>query len=839
MLKHYLIAAWSNFRRSPLAASINVLTLALGLFCFILASSIMGFWSRADQQFANAGRTFVMTSEWHLTDGSETGSGVALPLTTHRLGAYLQSDFPRIEGVARVAAMSDETPVRAGDRAVRMRAFAADSEFLHIFDLPFVEGDGGTALDAPGSVILTKEAAEALYGDTRALGKSIALLGSIDATVTGVLDRIPDPSHMGRSASAPLRFDVLASRDVYERYLRLVTAGRDSTQLPDEWAGGGQNITYVLLPPDGSFTAAMLRDQLPAFVERHVPEDQRRRIDVGLDLVPVSSLLVMAVRDALFPRASAVSVPMLLLVLGAIVLIVACINFANLATARAAGRAKEVGVRKAIGAGPKQVIVQYLLEAAMLTAAGLAVALVLVILATPVLERAAGIDLRLLWSASLAGRGVASLLVLGVAVTLAAGFYPALVLSRVQPALAVRGGPTRTGPRSLAALLVGVQFTFAAFLLIAVGIVHEQNVRLERAGRETAAEPLLVIENASELTGLGQETLHRELERLPEVRSATAMQTLPWASYVSRIPLSSSPAASAVERSALLYVVGYDFFPTFDVRLLAGRVFDPQRADDVAMTAPGPPRTQNIVISLAFAKELGFDSPAAVLDQTLYIPRSLTGEAPARPFHVIGVVADKELAIASRYGQRPNVYLFAPDMRFHVVRLASGDTVGALAAIDELWNRLVPNVAINRRFLADYFDDSYANFARVNQAFSGLALIAWSISTIGLHAMAILVSGRRIREIAIRKTLGARASQIVVMLLGSFTKPVLVANVISWPFAYLAGRAYLDVFVDPIALTPWPFAGGLAVSLLISWLAVGGQSWRAARSAPMKAIRHE
>jgi putative ABC transport system permease protein len=234
----------------------------------------MGFWSRADQQFANAGRTFVMTSEWHLTDGSETGSGVALPLTTHRLGDYLQSDFPRIEAVARVAAMSDKTPVQAGDRAMRMRAFAADAEFLGIFDLPFIEGDRRTALSAPGSVILTKETAESLFGEAHAIGKSITLYGGIDATVTGVLDRIPDPSHMGRSASAPLRFEVLASRDVYERFLRLVTGGRDSTELPDEWAGGGQNTTYVLLPADGSFTAAMLRDQLPAFVARHVPEDQ-------------------------------------------------------------------------------------------------------------------------------------------------------------------------------------------------------------------------------------------------------------------------------------------------------------------------------------------------------------------------------------------------------------------------------------------------------------------------------------------------------------------------------------------------------------------------------------
>jgi putative ABC transport system permease protein len=387
--------------------------------------------------------------------------------------------------------------------------------------------------------------------------------------------------------------------------------------------------------------------------------------------------------------------------------------------------------------------------------------------------------------------------------------------------------------------LVGVQFAFAAFLLIAVSIVHEQNSRLERAGRDTAAEPLLVIRNSREFTGLSQETLRQELLRLPQVVSATASQLLPWTSTVNRIPLSASASASAVERSALLYVVGYDFFRTFDIGLLAGREFDPQRADDVAMTAPGAPRTQNIVISRTLAREFGFDSPSAAVDRTIYIPTSLTGEANARPFHVIGVVEDKALAIASRYGRRPNAYLFAPDMRFHIVRLAGDDVGGALAAIDALWKRLVPNVAIDRRLLADYFEQSYANFARVNQAFAALALIAWSISTIGLYAMAILVAGRRLREIAIRKTLGARTGQIVLMLLASFSRPVLLANVVAWPFAYLAGRAYLDVFVDPMPLRVWPFAIGLAASLAISWLAVGGQTWRAARAAPVKVMRQQ
>lgn len=836
MLKHYLIVAWLNVRNRPFAALINILTLSLGLVCFILAASIAAFWSRADQHFVNAGRTFVMTSEWRLLDGSETSSGVALPLTNDHLARLLRSDFPRIESIARVTRLSKTTPVRAGERVGRLRGFAADPTFLEIFDLPFVDGDPREALRAPGSIILTKEAAQTLFGDAQAIGKSITLFGDFNATVTGIIDRIPDPSHMGRSVGAPLRFDLLASRDAHEHLVRAFTGGRDSIQLPVDWYNG-QNATYVMLPADASLNASMLRVQLPAFVERHVPASERRRVQFGLDIVPVGDLLGMGVRDSLFPQQSAMSVPLLLIGLGSIVLAVACINFASLATARAAGRVREVGVRKAIGAGPRQLIVQFLLEAGILTAAALVIALALVLISTPLLQQTIGIDLRSVVSAELIRSGL-SLVALGIAVTIAAGFYPAFVLSRVHPAASIRAAPAGSGSNALTAVLVAVQFALATFLLIGVCIVHEQNENLERAGREIAGDTLLVIENTTEITGLRQETLRQELLTLPQVLSDTAMETLPWTNEFRRMLLATSPSASTVQRTALLYVIGHDFFEAFDIPLLAGRRFDSERADDIANKAHNPSRTQNIVISRTLAVELGFSSPAAAVDETVYIPSSVTGET-ARSFRVIGVVADKTLNIASRYGTRPNAYLFYPSSHFHVVRLASEDIAGTLGAIDALSKRLLPNLAPDRRFVADYFNESYANFARINQAFTVLALIAWTISTVGLYAMAVMVARRRTHEIAIRKTLGARTSQIVMLLLRSFTTPVLIANAIAWPFAYVAIRAYLEVFIDPIALTPWPFVIALVVSLSIAWIAVGGQTWRAAKSAPAQVMRYE
>jgi putative ABC transport system permease protein len=283
--------------------------------------------------------------------------------------------------------------------------------------------------------------------------------------------------------------------------------------------------------------------------------------------------------------------------------------------------------------------------------------------------------------------------------------------------------------------------------------------------------------------------------------------------------------------------VGYDFFRTFDVELLAGRVFDPDFADDVAVVGRPPAvwKPQNIVIDRALAEAFGFADPEAAVGHSFYPPN-----APAeREFRVIGVVENRSLDIANRYGAQSSVFLFNPALRYHVVRLARDDVAGALDAVDALWERLAPNVGLQRRFADDYFNESYASFLRINQAFGWLASIALVIATIGLFAMATATAGRRIREIGVRKTLGATDGQVLRMLLASFTLPIVIANLVAWPLAYIAARAYLDVFIRPIELTWLPFAACFGATVLVALLAVGSQTLRAARTEPAQVLRHE
>lgn len=399
---------------------------------------------------------------------------------------------------------------------------------------------------------------------------------------------------------------------------------------------------------------------------------------------------------------------------------------------------------------------------------------------------------------------------------------------------AIRIGYSRSGPRFVGTWLVGAQFAVVAFLFIAVAVVYTQNRELLRTGLGLSDEPLLVIDNDARVTGVSQRTLREELLRLPTVRSETLMVSPPWTDPSAVLPFTTvPPTPSAARSTALVYIVGQDFFKTLGIRLLAGRDFDPRRTSDIAAVGRPPTGTQSVVVSRALADELGAASPQDVIGRTIYNPGGF-------PYQIIGVAENSVLSISAGAGPRPRLYLFNPDqLGFHVIRLSAEDVAGSVASVDALWQRLAPNVAIERRFADDYFNESYASFAKIDKAFTAFATIAIAIATIGLAAIALAVTNRRRAEIRVRKILGGSARQMTLMLLATFGWPVLIANLIAWPLAYLAARAYLSVFIDPIELSILPFIGSLAVTLLVAGLAVVRQTLGAAHLKPATVLRHE
>lgn len=256
MLAHYLTAALRTFRHAPWATLVNVVTLTLGLVCFVVAYAVADYLGSADRQFANADRTLVVTTRYRQREGA-LDSGVR-PATNPWFAQYLKADFPQLPAVARVvfpkSDAAEDLAVHSGDRSARFRGFVADAAFLDVFDLPFLAGDSRNALRAPGSVVLTKAAAQKLYGSESALGSAVVIDDAFEGTVTGVIDAIPEPSHMGASSFAPLRFDMLLSRDFADR-MYFQQFGRELAAQPEYWTQA-TDTTYVLLPADGSLTRA-------------------------------------------------------------------------------------------------------------------------------------------------------------------------------------------------------------------------------------------------------------------------------------------------------------------------------------------------------------------------------------------------------------------------------------------------------------------------------------------------------------------------------------------------------------------------------------------------------
>ena len=504
VLNHYLALTLRIFVRAPFATGVNVLTLAAGLFCFLTAYAFVTFWNGAERHFPNAERVQVLTTTFRLP-GFESRADTTGPT---RAAAQLRIDFPELESVARATPIDRRAIVSANGNAIRAHAVAVDPEFLSIFALPFLSGDPLRALDTPRSAVLTRETARRLFGAGDPVGRIVRIDNRLDVAVTGLIDAVPEPSHFGRSTSASLPFELLVSHDVYDT----LSGGSDA----DEPGWDLASTTYLLLPENGSLTAAVVEARLDGFAERHIPAPDLAQAgaEIEFGVVPVTQLLRKGIDESLFPEGATISVSAALLLLGGLVLAVACVNYAMLATAVATRRLREAGVRKTLGASPAQVMTQHLLEAALLCVLALLAAVGAFRAAAPLLRPLIGADP---WETLFAGASVWMFLaVVAAGVTAAAGASPAFVVSRVLPLNALRASRPMLGPKRLTAWLVGTQFTVASLLLIGVAVTWLQNAELARTGLGTSSDPLIVIENPNGRNHVDQETLRSELARSPD-----------------------------------------------------------------------------------------------------------------------------------------------------------------------------------------------------------------------------------------------------------------------------------------------------------------------------------
>lgn len=828
MIHHYLASVFNNFGKNPLTTLANIFALALGLACFLGAYGASVYWRSGDAYQKHAAHTFVVGTRIDVKEGGPAlGAGfdqLGL-LSSSTLARYLKQDIPEVEQVAR-ASVPAQTAVSTGDNKQMLNAAFADAAFLDIFELDFVTGDPHQALARPDGIILTQDAAQRLFGSKPALGQQILIENTWTGVVTGVIAPVRQPSFMGEGQEAVLRFDILGAWSG--------TASGRAADDRDSWLQLDA-YTFAVLPP--SLSRDAFNQRLGALLVARIPTQFTKRATMRGAILPVADMTTRKY-DVLIAAqlGSALPVTTIILVLGAIALAVAVINYANLATAQAVMRAKEIGMRRVVGAGRVEIMLQTWIEALIQALAAFAWALSLLALATPAVRAMSGIDILYF----LQSGGAPWLVAVGVVpvVTLLAGAYPAIVLSGVQPASALRSGKSRSASRPIASTLVMIQFASASFLLLLVIAAQLQRAHIEAAVLAPREDPILIL-NSLASTGVDFQTLRAELAAKPGVKKVSMADSPPWINGGGARPIGAvlqmgrTPEQAFSANFSYLKMVGLDYFDALNIKLLAGRSLDER---DAAAVGSAVTKDGSIVIDALLARNLGYETPQAAVGQAVYansVPQHIVGVVEADMMRINGIGGD---GAGTLYRYHP---VLPPYVSPHpIVRISLADIPATLATITQVWDRLAPNTPANFRFFDQLFEDSYRQQARAGQLFILLGSVCFLISSIGLLGIAVHAAAQRRHEVAVRKTLGSSVIGIVRLLVMDFSVPVLIGNLLAWPIGYLAAQSYLSAFAYRIDLTPAPFLLSMLITLVIAWTAIIGVVLKAASVRPAEILRH-
>lgn len=785
MLKNYLKIALRTFGRHKGYTFINVAGLAVGLACFLLIALYVQDELRYDRFHENADRIVRVQKENDLT------------VTPTIVAPLFKRTFPEVEEAARLYNISGFSPqiVRYGERVFQEeRFFYADSTVFDVLTLPLVAGTPESALNRASTIVISESMAQKYFGDENPMGKLLQVGPERQFEVTGVMEDLPSASHV--------QFDFLASFA--------------STHWAEREIWGSANFLTYLLLTDPSAIHPLRRKIAEQMAEARAAGEVYDGFE--LNLVPLTSIYLDFEGHRTYVY--------LFSAIALLILLIACINYMNLATARAARRAQEVGVRKVSGAHRGQLMRQFYGESALLVVFALAVALALAALALPLFNALSGKSLSL-------GHFQDPLLLLtllgiGVVVSLVAGSYPALLLSSFRPAQVLKGAyRTSRGGVFFRKGLVVFQFAISVFLLVATAVVFSQLRYVQTTNLGFDKEQVVVLPFGDRALHEMRTMLKDALLQHANVLHVAAINRVPgyqWSGYGLTIE------GLDLQEGEMFPIVGVpadkDAIETLGLELIAGTGFPTSESYQ-----PDSARYVYIVNETTL-RQLGW-TPEEALGKRMSLSDSRrTGE-------LVGVVKDYHF-LSLHEPFYPLAYFIEPWQANHlVVKIAPDDVPGTLAAIRGTWERMVPHRPFEFSFLDEQLDALYRSEQQISQIFSVFAILAVLIACLGLFGLAAYAAEQRTKEIGVRKVLGATVPQIVMLLSKEFTRLVLVAFVVAVPLAYIAMQRWLDSFTFRIDVPWWLFlAAGLA-TLAIAWLTVSYQSVRAALSDPAKSLRYE
>lgn len=829
MFRNYVTVALRNLVKHRLYSAINIVGLAVGLAACVLILVFVRNELSYDRFFTGHERLYQVA----ITANTPGRQPEKTSMTMLPFARAMKESFPEVEETTRI--VRQRSVLRRDETQFFELVILADASMFRMFDFPFVAGDRETYLDQPTGIVLSERMARKYFGERSALGQTITIDNQYELVVTGVFKDLP--------SNTQFDFDIVMPINS--------VAARNLRALEENW-GAICCKTYVRLAEGADIED--VRERLLPWMKRTAPTLNGPNGSVNLgdafipSLRPVADVHMEPLLGDMRPGTSKAEIYTFSAV-ALLVVAIASINFMNLATARATQRAREVSVRKVVGASRTQIVAQFIGESVLLTLIGLLLSLALVELALPAYSAFLQKDLAFDYSDPAL---LAILLGLAFFVGIAGGAYPAFFLSGFNPAKVLKGASSGVGGGSgrLRMILVVVQFSISIGLMVATAVVYGQLLFAQNKNLGFQRDNLVVLSGTGRpgvrdnLNGL-LETLRQD----PRIVGAAATNIIPGEMDESntniRLP-GGDPTEQIVIRND---TVGPEFVSTMGMRIIAGRDFDKSRGTDVIQRPdwqlrgePTPEGTQPFsqpgaaLINESAVRRLGYASPEAAIGQTFTAGDS---EVSSLDLTIIGVVEDFHFRsihdpIAPGFFITDNGY--SSDA---VIRVRGDDVRGALEAIDTAWRNANPSVPVQRAFLDDQLQALYEREQQTGTlfaAFSGLAIV---IACLGLFGLASFTAERRTKEIGLRKVLGASVTDIVRLLVWQFSKPVLVANLIAWPLAWYGMSRWLESFTYRIDLNPLPFLLAGAAALAIAWATVGLHAAKVARSKPVTALRYE
>lgn len=809
MLYNYLKIAVRNLRKYRFISFVNLFGLTVGLACCLLITTYIIHELSYDRYHSKADRIYRISRQFNGTDGKVW---LHLGTISPPFGPLLTNDFPEIEHMTRLLQFG-VTPVKKEDKILNEKdVFVADDEIFNVFDVELIQGDPRRALHEPFSIILTEEKARKYFGNANPVGQSIRMFNQYDLKVTGVYKEFPSNAHL--HPGMMISFSTLRDSSIY---------GEEN--LRSNW-GNNSFFTYVLLPQN--YQASTLEAKFPAFLDKHFPmgknPSSKASQVTALHLQKLTDIHLRSHLDYEAEENGDIKRVYIFSAIALFILLIACINYMNLSTARSALRAREIGIRKVAGAQRKEIVLQFLTESVLISLVAMLLAIGLCWMALPALNKLSGLNMNM--QSLLKPAVVIPVLLLPFFVGIVSGLYPALFMSSFQPVKVLKGlfKMNHTG-FSFRQVLVVIQFAVSIILIVSTVVIYQQLSYIQNKAMGYDRDHVLTIPYDNSLNPQ-YEAFRNELMSNTSIKEATRSTRIPTGRLLDAQNASVYVGDSAmpVKQDIKMVSVDYDFVPTYNIQIAAGRNFSRSFGTDTAA----------FLMNESAATAIGWKKPEDAIGKPM-----MYGNIKGA---VIGVM--KDIHFESLHEKITPLILLLPSAQAGgynqlSVKLAGNTIPQSIAFIERTWKKFLPQTPFEYNFLDESFQSLYKAERVQGQLFTLFACFAIFIACLGLFGLSAFTITQRIKEIGIRKVLGANVKSIVGLLSRDFLKLVLIAALIAFPVAWLAMTRWLQDFAYRDRLHWWVFVSAGIIAAMIALITISFQAIKAATANPVKSLKNE